>query len=59
MRNTDKKSNRKIRLFPEYKKRFKKEALNWIKCGVCGRFRLYPDIKNGICDGCEEKYGKI
>lgn len=59
MRDTNKKSSRKIRLFPEYKKKFEKEALDWIKCGVCGHFYLFPDIKDGICDRCEKKYGKL
>ena len=53
-----KKSNRKIRISPEYR-RMEKNALNWIKCDVCGHFYLHPDIKNGICDKCEEKYGSL
>lgn len=59
MRNTDKKSSRKIKLFPECKKKFEKAALDWIKCGVCGHFWLSHDIKNGICNKCEAKYKDI
>ena len=57
MKNTDKKSNRKIKLFPDHRE-MEKKFLNWVKCKVCGHFYLYPDIKNWICNRCEEKQNK-